>query len=50
MSEKERMKRYGAFTSFHSERGAGGAEHSPTDLVELKRRVGGRTTEKKNKG
>lgn len=40
------MKRYGAFSSFHSQRTAGGAQHSPTDLVESKRRVGGDTTKK----
>lgn len=45
----ETTKRYGAFSSFHSQRTAGGAEHSPTDLVESKRRVGGDTTRKKAK-
>lgn len=31
----------------HSRRTAGGAERSPTDLVESKGRVGGETTKKK---
>lgn len=46
----EATRRYGAFFSFHSQRTAGGAECSPTDLVESKRRVGGETTKKEKKG
>ena len=34
----------------HSRRTAGGAERSPTDLVESKGRVGGETTKKKKRG
>lgn len=34
----------------HSQRTAGGAEGSPTDLVESKRRVGGEITKKGKKG
>lgn len=34
----------------HSQRTAGGAERSPTDLVESKRRVGGETIKKEGKG
>lgn len=34
----------------HSQRTAGGAERSPTDLVESKRKVGGETTKKGEKG
>lgn len=34
----------------HSQRTAGGAERSPTDLVESKRGVGGETTKKERKG
>ncbi len=34
----------------HSQRTAGGAEHSPTDPVESKKRVGGETTKNYRKG